>query len=305
MFFNYCIISVGKKIYQYMWHSLKASVGKTYQKLSDGVRALFSRQTVNTSELETLLINADFGMRITEKLLKKVKYESEETVLDSLRNEIEPILRVAQKPFVLDHSFNIVLVCGVNGSGKTTTIAKLGKYLQKDQKVAFVAGDTFRAAAVEQLNIWAALLNITLYQGQPNQEPASVVYQSIEKAKQDGIQTLIIDTAGRLHNKADLLNELEKIVRIIKKHVPEAPHETLLILDATTGQNIINQVRIFSEIAPITGLIMTKLDGTAKGGLLVSVADQFKLPIYFIGNGEKAEDLEPFDAESFTQHLIG
>jgi fused signal recognition particle receptor len=205
-----------------------------------------------------------------------------------------------------EHQPHVIVMVGVNGNGKTTTIGKIAKQLKNDGKsVMLAACDTFRAAAVEQLKVWAERTNCPIVTGKEQADPASVAYSALEQAKTDGHDVLLIDTAGRLQNKANLMEELVKIIRVLKKLDETVPHQILLVLDATTGQNAFKQVQIFKEMVNISGLIVTKLDGTAKGGVVVGLADKFRLPIYAIGVGESVEDLHAFDAQSFARNLVG
>ena len=205
----------------------------------------------------------------------------------------------AKKPFV-------ILVIGVNGSGKTTTIGKLAaKFVGEGRKVMVAAGDTFRAAAIEQLRIWAARAGAQIVAREQGGDAAGLAFDAVTRARAEGIDVLLMDTAGRLQNRAELMSELEKIIRVMKKVDPEAPHATLLVLDATVGQNALSQVEIFGKMAGVTGLVMTKLDGTARGGILVAIADKFKLPVHFIGVGEQVDDLEPFAARDFARAIAG
>ncbi len=204
-----------------------------------------------------------------------------------------------KKPFV-------ILVVGVNGSGKTTTIGKLAaKFAAEGRKVTLAAGDTFRAAAIEQLRIWAGRAGADIVSGQQGADSAGLAFEALTKAKQDGADILLIDTAGRLQNRTELMSELEKLIRVIRKIDPETPHAALLVLDATVGQNALSQVETFGKVAGITGLVMTKLDGTARGGILVALAEKFALPVHFIGVGEGVEDLEPFEARDFAEAIAG
>jgi len=258
-------------------------------------------------ELEALLISQDVNIKTAQQLVKNLpKSKDPIVVLDHLKKELLSILVPCEKKFVLpDVPLAIVLVCGVNGGGKTTTLAKLSKYLTKDgKKIGLVAADTFRAAAIDQVEVWGKWLDVPVYSGQVNGDPASIIYQSVDWAKPLGLDVLLVDTAGRLQNKKNLMDELAKIKRVIQKQIPEAPHETILVLDGTTGANIIAQTKIFHDITPLTGIIMTKLDGTAKGGGLVSLASLFKLPIYFLGTGEKETDLDVFSSQVFVEKLF-
>ena len=253
------------------------------------------------NELEEILIQSDVGPQLAGDLITRVKQSSQDP-LETLKKSAIEILSKREKKFELKNTeLNIILVCGVNGSGKTTFIAKLC-HLLKDHKVGVVAADTFRAAATEQLQVWANRLKIPLFKGTAGEDPSSVIYKAIGAASD--LDVLIIDTAGRLHNKEHLMLELQKIIRIIRKFDETAPHETFLVLDATIGSNTVNQISSFQEVIPISGLVMNKLDGTAKGGALLKVASVFEYPIYFIGMGETKEDLKPFEAEYFVDNLL-
>ncbi len=264
-------------------------------------------------DLEDLLIQADMGVdtatRVTANIAegrfgKRISStELRQALADEVARIMEPVARplplYAQKP-------QVVLVVGVNGSGKTTTIGKLASQFRAAGKsVIIAAGDTFRAAAVEQLQVWGQRAGVPVLTAPEGSDPASLAFDALTGAQADGADLLLIDTAGRLQNRADLMEELAKIVRVIRKVDPTAPHNTLLVLDATTGQNAIAQVEIFRKIADVSGLVMTKLDGTAKGGVLVSLADKFGLPIHAIGMGEQIDDLAPFDPQDFARALVG
>ncbi|RED14307.1 signal recognition particle-docking protein FtsY [Pontivivens insulae] len=263
--------------------------------------------------LEELLIQSDMGIETSLKVAanlaegrfgKKLSTAEIQTALAAeVANIIEPVARpmplYPKKP-------QVVLVVGVNGSGKTTTIGKLASQFRAAGKsVVIAAGDTFRAAAVEQLQVWGERAGVPVLTAPQGSDPASLAYEAMAKAEADGADLLMIDTAGRLQNRSDLMEELAKIVRVIRKKDPDAPHNTLLVLDATTGQNAVSQVEIFQKIADVSGLVMTKLDGTAKGGVLVSLADRFGLPIHAVGVGESIDDLAPFDPEEFARALTG
>ena len=225
-----------------------------------------------------------------------------------LADEIEKVLAPVARPLVIDTSLkpHVVLVVGVNGTGKTTTIGKLAAKLRAEGKsVVLAAGDTFRAAAIEQLKIWGGRTGATVVAGAQGADAAGLAFDALDKARKDGADVLLIDTAGRLQNKDALMAELEKVIRVVRKLVPEAPHSVLLTLDATTGQNAVSQVEIFGKRAGVTGLVMTKLDGTARGGILVAIAAKYGLPVHFIGIGEGVDDLEPFAAEDFARALVG
>jgi fused signal recognition particle receptor len=264
-------------------------------------------------QLEELLITADMGvdtaLRVTANMAEGrfgSKLSTNE-IKDLLAQEVTRIMEPVAKPMPLYASRpQVVLVVGVNGSGKTTTIGKLAsQFRDAGKNVVIAAGDTFRAAAVEQLQVWGERAGVPVLTAPEGSDPASLAYDAMEKAERDGADLLMIDTAGRLQNRADLMEELAKIVRVIRKKDPEAPHNTLLVLDATTGQNAVNQVETFQKLADVTGLVMTKLDGTAKGGVLVALADKFGLPIHAIGVGEQIDDLAPFDPEEFAAALTG
>lgn len=264
-------------------------------------------------QLEELLISADMGvdtaLRVTANMAEGRfgKRLSTAEIKELLAAEVTRIMEPVARPMPLYPTKpQVVLVVGVNGSGKTTTIGKLASQFQAaGKKVVIAAGDTFRAAAVEQLQVWGERAGVPVLTAPEGSDPASLAFDAIEQAGRDGADLLMIDTAGRLQNRADLMEELSKIVRVIRKKDPDAPHNTLLVLDATTGQNALSQVKAFQELADVSGLVMTKLDGTAKGGILVALADKFGLPIHAIGVGEQIDDLAPFDPEEFADALIG
>jgi fused signal recognition particle receptor len=243
--------------------------------------------------------------------IKRTRFNSdvgEEEIRGVLAEEVAKILRRVAKPLTIRPELkpHVILVAGVNGSGKTTTIGKLAqKYRGEGLKVMLAAGDTFRAAAVEQLKIWGERTGAPVVAKEIGADAAGLAFEAFERARKEGFDVLLIDTAGRLQNKATLMAELEKMVRVLKKMDPEVPHSAILVLDATTGQNAVAQAEVFRAAAKITGLVMTKLDGTARGGILVSIAEKFDLPVHYIGVGESAEDLQPFDAESFARALVG
>jgi fused signal recognition particle receptor len=296
---------------------LRHGLAKTSAELSQGIAGVFTKRKLDAStleELEELLIRADLGldmaMRITDRL-SEGRYErdiSPDAVKAIMAEEVEKALRPVAIPLTIDaaHRPHVMLVVGVNGTGKTTTIGKLARHFTAEGKrIMLAAGDTFRAAAIEQLKIWGERTGSPVVAGETGADAAGLVFDALTRARADGRDLLIIDTAGRLQNKTDLMAELEKIVRVIKKIDPTGPHTVLLTLDATTGQNAINQVDIFRKTAGVTGLIMTKLDGTARGGILVAIGDKHKLPIHAIGVGEGADDLQPFDASDFARALAG
>jgi fused signal recognition particle receptor len=294
---------------------LKLGLAKSADALGLGdllIRKKLDTQTV--AELEENLIRADLGAKAAAAIaaaIAKGRYDGDISATE-LRNllaaEIAGILRLAEVPLVPDRTKKpfIVLVAGVNGTGKTTTIGKLAAKLQRDGfKVVLAAGDTFRAAAIEQLQVWGKRTDAEVVARQPGADAAGLAFDAVKRAREVGADVVLIDTAGRLQNKTGLMAELEKIARVLKKIDADAPHATLLVLDATTGQNAISQVEAFSAAVPLTGLIMTKLDGSAKGGILVALTEKFALPVHFIGVGEGEEDLQPFIAESFAKALTG
>lgn len=296
---------------------LKAGLFRTSSQLTSQITALFTKRKLDDEtleELEDLLIQADLGvetaLRVTDTLASE-RYGKDvtgEDVTKIMATEIVKVLKPVAKPLALDlsHKPHVILVVGVNGTGKTTTIGKLAAKLSgSGLKVMLAAGDTFRAAAIEQLKIWADRTGSTFIGTKLGADAAGLAYEAFEKAKAEKSDVLIIDTAGRLQNKTELMAELEKIVRVLGKLDPDAPHTVLQTLDATTGQNALQQVEIFRNVAGVNGLIMTKLDGTARGGILVAIAAKHKLPVYFIGVGEGIDDLEPFEAEDFASAIAG
>jgi fused signal recognition particle receptor len=269
---------------------------------------------VTLAELEESFIRADMGASQAAKLAKAVAKNRYDTEISGrelkavLAGEIAAMLAPIQKPLTMDETKKpfVILVAGVNGTGKTTTIGKLAKRLAEEKaSVTIAAGDTFRAAAIEQLRVWADRAKAKFVATKPGGDAAGLAYEALETARANGSDILLIDTAGRLQNKAGLMAELEKIARVIKKLDASAPHAVLLVLDATTGQNAISQVEAFSASVPVTGLVMTKLDGTAKGGILVALAGRFGLPVHYIGIGEGEDDLQPFVAADFAKALVG
>ena len=284
--------------------------------MSEQVSAVFNKRKLDDDalqDLEDILITSDFGVGPAAKvaaLLAKDKFDKQVTDMEikiALADVISDILTPLEKPIVLTSAKpQIMLFVGVNGSGKTTTLGKIAKrYHDQGKKVLIAAGDTFRAAAVEQLTVWSERAGAEIVSGKLGSDAAGLVYDAIEKAKADNVDILMIDTAGRLQNRTELMDELAKVVRVIKKQDPSAPHHSILVLDATVGQNALMQTEAFKETAGVTGLIMTKLDGTAKGGVLVALSDKYKLPIHAIGIGERIEDLENFSAPVFAAALSG
>ncbi|GIL00529.1 MAG: hypothetical protein BroJett030_04280 [Alphaproteobacteria bacterium] len=296
---------------------LKKGLARSSNALTENLAAVFVRRRLDDDalqELEDLLIRADLGidtaMRITEALSAR-RYGRDVTdaeVRQVMAAEIEKVLAPVARPLELDlgHRPHVVLVVGVNGSGKTTTIGKIAAKLKAaGLSTLLVAGDTFRAAAIEQLQIWGERTGSTVVAGQPGADAAGLAFDAWRRARDEGHDVMLMDTAGRLQNKAELMAELEKIVRVLKKHDPAAPHTVLLTLDATTGQNALNQVEIFGRQAGVNGLVMTKLDGTARGGILVAIAARYALPVFFLGVGEGVDDLEPFEAADFARSIAG
>ena len=267
---------------------------------------------LSIEEVEEILLSADMGVEATEEIVGALKrrieigeIKSGQGLMHALEEEILRILKKAEAPLILDAKPAVIMVVGVNGTGKTTTIGKLGHMLKKrGYSVLFAAGDTFRAAAIEQLEIWGQRAGIPVIKQKPGADPSGVVYDAIKSAKARNIDVVIIDTAGRLHTKVNLMEELKKMARIASREVPGAPHETLLVLDAVVGQNAISQAKLFSEAVPVTGIVLTKLDGTAKGGIVVAIAKKFGIPIKFIGVGEGIDDLQEFNAERFVDALF-
>ncbi len=295
---------------------LKRGLAKSSAKLSDGITGIFTKRRLDTAsleELEELLIAADLGPSVAAKLaeaLRRRRFEKDiapEAVRAALAEDIAQILAPVAKGLAPDPAArpHVVLVVGVNGSGKTTTIGKLAQYWKTQGKTVWLAaGDTFRAAAIEQLQIWGQRAGVPVVARESGSDSASLAFEALEAAKAAGADLLLIDTAGRLHNKANLMAELAKIARVLKKLDPAAPQDCLLVLDATTGQNALAQVETFRQIVPLTGLVVTKLDGTARGGVVVALAEKFGLPVVAVGVGEGAEDLRPFEAAAFAQSLV-
>ena len=296
---------------------LRGGLRRSSERLADGIGGIFTGRKLDAAaieELEELLIAADLGPATAARLAAGVaetrfgKEVTAEEVRSALAAEIAAILEPVAKPLTLDlaNRPHVILVVGVNGTGKTTTIGKLAHQLRQDgRNVMLCAGDTFRAAAIEQLQIWGTRADVPVIAREPGANAAGLVYDALSEAQAAGADALLIDTAGRLHNKANLMAELEKVVRVLGKLDDSAPHECLLVLDATTGQNAHAQVELFQKSAPITGLVVTKLDGTARGGVLVALAERFGVPVVAIGVGEGIEDLRAFDARDFARGLMG
>ena len=296
---------------------LKRGLGRSSAKLGEGITGIFTKRKLDDEtleELEELLIQADMGMAIATEVtgrLRKTRFGQEvspEEVRGALAEVIAELIEPIAKPLKIDSGLkpHVILVVGVNGSGKTTTIGKLAKqYRDAGLAVHLAAGDTFRAAAVEQLKIWADRTGCPITTRPTGADAAGLALDALQAAKASGADVLLIDTAGRLQNRTDLMAELQKVVRVLKKGDPAAPHSVLLVLDATVGQNAHAQAEIFRDLVGVTGIVMTKLDGTARGGVLVSLAERYGIPVHAIGVGETAEDLRPFEATSFARSLVG
>ena len=291
--------------------------GKTSNRLTENLTGLVTKAKLDDAtldDIEDALIMSDLGPSTAAAIREKLSTErfekglTEEAVKEIIQSEIAAILDPVASALEID-AFprpQVILVIGVNGSGKTTTIAKLAHlFLEQDYGVMLAAGDTFRAAAIGQLKVWAERLGVPIIAGPEGGDSASIVYDGVKKATETGIDVLIVDTAGRLQNKSELMDELDKIRRVLGRLNPEAPHDVVLVLDATTGQNALSQIEVFKEVANVTGLIMTKLDGTARGGVLVAAAKQFDMPIHAIGVGETIEDLRPFDPDEVAAAIAG
>jgi fused signal recognition particle receptor len=296
---------------------LRTGLSRSSARLNEGINTIFLRRRLDDTalgELEELLIASDMGLGVSAEVveaLRRTRFNQEvapEEIRAALAEEVIRLVERVQKPLRIDPGKRpfVILVVGVNGSGKTTTIGKLAKqYRDAGKSVMMAAGDTFRAAAVEQLQIWGERAGCPVMTRPTGSDAAGLAYDALERARQDGTEILLIDTAGRLHNKADLMGELQKIVRVLKKVDATAPQAVLLVLDATVGQNAHAQAEIFREMVGVTGIVMTKLDGTAKGGVLVSLAEKYGIPIHAIGIGEGAEDLRPFEARAYARSLVG
>ncbi|CAD5283042.1 Signal recognition particle receptor FtsY [Bosea sp. 62] len=299
------------------WRRLRDGLSRTSSALTTGISDLFTKRKLDAGtleDLEDILIQADLGLATSARIAKAVgegRYDKQiepEEVKAILAREVEAILTPVATPLAIDATKKpfVILMVGVNGSGKTTTIGKLAaKFRAEGKSVMLAAGDTFRAAAIEQLKVWGERTGAQVVSGQQGADSAGLAFEALQKAKAEGTDVLLIDTAGRLQNKTGLMDELAKVVRVIRKLDPQTPHAALLVLDATVGQNAVSQVEAFRETAGVTGLVMTKLDGTARGGILVALAAQFGLPVHFIGVGESVDDLEPFSARDFARAVAG
>jgi fused signal recognition particle receptor len=300
-----------------LFSRLKEGLSRSTQKLSGGITAVFTRRRLDDAaleELEELLISADLGTAAASRVIagfRRSRFGKEVTdteIKQALAEEISEILQPVAWPLELNPALkpHVVLVVGVNGTGKTTTIGKLAQgFHDQGKRVVMAAGDTFRAAAVEQLQIWGERTGTPVVAGGVNADSAGLAFDALSRAKAEGADVLLIDTAGRLHNKAALMDELRKMIRVLRKQDETAPHSVLLVLDATTGQNAVQQVKVFKEMVDVTGLVVTKLDGSARGGIVVALAETFGLPVHAVGVGEKVGDLRPFDAMDFARGLVG
>ena len=287
---------------------------KTSTRLTSGITDIFIKRKVDSQtleELEDLLITSDLGVKAAQKIISSFasrrlnKDADEQEIKTELANDIETILNPCEQPFLITNEKPyVILMVGVNGAGKTTTIGKLAAKLKDKHQISLIAADTFRAAAVEQLEIWGQRNNIRVYKGSNGCDAAALCFDGLKEALKQDDDIVFIDTAGRLQNKTGLMDELKKIVKVIKKIIPDAPHATLLTIDATTGQNALNQVNTFKEMVDVSGLIVTKLDGTAKGGIIVAVAEETGIPIHYIGIGEGIDDLDEFNARDFARNLL-
>jgi fused signal recognition particle receptor len=300
---------------QSWWKRLSGGLKRTSSSLGSAVSGLVSNRRLDDEtleELESELIRADLGQEIAYRIVDALgqgRYPqgiTPDEVKAVLAGEIERVLAPVAKPLEITAKPFVILVAGVNGSGKTTTIGKLAaRFRSQGKSVMLVAGDTFRAAAIDQLKIWGERTGAAVIAREPGADPAGLVFDAVAAAKAQGIDVVLVDTAGRLQNRAELMGELEKIVRVTRKVEPSAPHAVLLVLDATVGQNALQQVEIFGKTAGVTGLVMTKLDGTARGGILVAIASRFGLPVHFIGVGESVDDLSDFTARDFARAVVG
>ena len=302
---------------QSWWQRLKKGLSRTSSQLSTRINDLFTKRKLDATTLEDLedvLIQADLGVDVAARIaaaIGKGRFDREippEEVKGVLAAEVEKILLPVARPLVVDtaHKPFVIMMVGVNGSGKTTTIGKLAsKFKAEKRSIMLAAGDTFRAAAIEQLKVWGTRNAIPVIAREQGADSAGLAYDALKAARETGTDVLMIDTAGRLQNKTALMDELEKIIRVMKKLDATAPHCVLLVLDATVGQNALSQVEIFGKVAGVTGLVMTKLDGTARGGILAAIADKHSLPVHFIGVGEGIDDLEPFEARDFARAIAG
>lgn len=300
-----------------LWQRLKLRLSRSASVLGDGLAKLLGRHGFDAQAEEALvdlLLQSDMGPLVADELVERLKSRqlpkdvSVEQLKEALAEEIEALLRPVEVPLPFEgvEKPHVVLMIGVNGAGKTTTIGKLACLAKRHgARVCLAAGDTFRAAAVEQLRVWAERVGADFVAKPTGSDPASVAFDALDQAHRDGVDVLFFDTAGRLQNRQELMDELSKIIRVVKKRQPDAPHAVLLVLDATTGQNALAQADIFSRVAGVTGLVVTKLDGSARGGVLVPIARTYGLPVHFIGVGESLDDLMPFEAKAYARALVG
>jgi len=299
------------------WQRLTGGLKKSSSALGNAIAHVVAKRQLDAAtidEIEDELIRADLGAETAGRIATELRYGRFDTAITpdeikaAVAAEVEKVLGGVAQPLVIDAAIKpfVILVAGVNGSGKTTTIGKLAAKLRAEGRtVMLAAGDTFRAAAIDQLKIWAERSGALFIAREAGSDAAGLVFDAVEAAKQKNVDVLLIDTAGRLQNRTELMGELEKVVRVMKKVEPAAPHAVLLVLDATVGQNALSQVEIFGKIVGVTGLVMTKLDGTARGGILVAIAEKFKVPVHFIGVGEGVDDLAPFSAHDFARAMVG
>ncbi len=299
------------------FQKLGLGLKKTSENISKGITDIFTKETISSDileELEELLYMSDVGVKATSEIISKFSMQKIDKGSDinkikqELQADIEEILKPSEKELIIDKTKApfIVLMVGVNGAGKTTSIGKMAKKFQNQgYKVSFIAGDTFRAAAAEQLSVWGELNQVRVYSGPSGCDSAGLCYDGIKEAIKQDDDIVFIDTAGRLQNKKGLMEELQKIIRVIKKIIPSAPHKTIITIDATTGQNGLDQVKTFKELVDVNGIIVTKLDGTSKGGILLAIASETNIPIHYIGVGEKVDDMDVFNAKEFAKGLLG
>jgi fused signal recognition particle receptor len=296
---------------------LKEGLSRSTHKLTESIGVVLTRRKLDEAALQDLedgLVAADLGTGVAARVIesfRRSRFGSEVTdaeIRTALAGEIAEILRPVAHPLLIDRSLkpHVVLVVGVNGTGKTTTIGKLAQaYGEQGMRSMLVAGDTFRAAAVEQLQIWGERAGAPVIAGAPGADAAGLAFDALTRARREAADILLIDTAGRLHNRAELMEQLRKIIRVMRKQDPDVPHSVVLVLDATTGQNALQQVNVFKEMVDVTGLVVTKLDGSARGGIVVALAQEFGLPVHAVGVGEKATDLRPFDPADYARGLVG
>jgi fused signal recognition particle receptor len=299
------------------FNRLKEGLSRSTQKITVGITAVFKKRKLDEAaleELEDLLLAADLGIDATARVIASFrrsrfgKEVTDDEIKQALAEEIAAILAPVARPLIIDRGKkpHVILVVGVNGAGKTTTIGKLGRQYRDDgMKVVMAAGDTFRAAAVEQLQIWGERAGALVVSGNANADSAGLAFDALTRARAERADVLLIDTAGRLQNKTALMDELRKMIRVLRKQDETVPHSVLLVLDATTGQNAVQQVKIFKEMVDVSGLVVTKLDGSARGGIVVALAETFGIPVHAVGVGEKASDLRPFDARDYANGLVG